>query len=617
MNQPPKGIQDFIHFLEEGTGAKLLRWFLVVVLLGIVAAVYQFTEARNFLSPEAMDAAQLGRNVAEGRGYTTALIRPLSVNLLQERARAKGQDPRAVLDAPHPDLENPPVYPLLLAGLMKALPVEQRYALPEQEFSRRPMAEVAISALNLVLFGIGALLVFSLGKALFDSAVGWIGVLVFLGTELLWKFANSGLPTLLLMVLALALFRVLVALDRANRTDATTSGKRLLGLAVAAGALLGLLALTRYSAAWLAIPVLVLLAVTGDRKRLGVWLTVFVTFCVLLGPWVVRNWNLSGMPFGTATVAWLADTESFPKDRLERSQHPDFGAMDKTEPVRKTLLKSGQILQDDLPRVGGNWIVAFFLVSLFVPFRDPTLARMRWLLLGSLALLLFVQASVRSQMTDLSPVLNGENLLAILAPVLFVFGAAMLQLALDQIAWPAMILRTLVTGAIILLFSAPLLFALLPPKWPTLQDPAYRPAAIRTLADYSPPGSLLMSDIPWAMAWYGNRDCVWVTLRVQEETGANLANRREDVFTFMESRRPIRAVYISPRWANEPFLTRFFNFSDKDFSWGRYYLDVLLRENAVKGFPLKYVLGGGYLNNGHFFLAEEEWWGPQASRRGQ
>lgn len=614
MKQPPRGIQEFIHFIEEGRGALLLRWFLVLLSLGLAAVIYQMTETRNFATPEAMDTAQLGRNLAEGRGYTTSFIRPLSLHLMREQIRKAGGDPRTLLEYAHPDLENPPLYPVLLAGLMKLLPAEQRLALPEDEFNRRPVAEVAIGALNLALFALATGLVYSLAKSLFNPAVAWLAVLLFLGTELFWRFANSGLSTMLLMVLVLMFARAWVALDRAGEASSTVTGRRRLFLALLVGGLLGLIGLTRYSAAWLILPTLVIFAVTGARARLPVLLAVAAAFSLVMGPWVARNVRVSGVPFGTATFAWLTATDSFPRDRLERSQSPDFRTMDRMEPVRKTLGNCVQIMDDELPRVGGNWVIGLFLFSLFVSFKTANLGRMRWLIFGMLATLLVVQASIRSSMTDLVPVVNGENLLVVLAPLLFVFAAAMLNLALDQIEWPVAILRRITTVALVLFFSGPLLLSLLPPKKFTAQEPFYRPNIIRTLADYSPPGTLMMSDAPWAMAWYGPRDCVWSSLRVMDEAAANLANRREDFFMFTEGRRRVRAVYISPLSANQPMQGRFFG--DPDFAWGRYYLDVLLRERVPTGFPLKFILGGGFLSNGHFFLAEEEWWGARTPRPG-
>ncbi len=571
------------------------------------------TEARNFAAPEAMDTAQLARNLAEGRGYTTSFIRPISLHLVREKMRESGGDPRTILEYAHPDLENPPVYPALLAGVMKVLPAAQRSALPDDEFNRRPFAEMIISAVNLGLFAVAALLLFRLGRTLFSPGIGWLAALLFLGTELFWKFANSGLSTHLLMVLVLLVVRVWVAHDRARSSDAPAAPRNRFLLAALLGGLLGILALTRYSAGWLLVPFLVLFGFGGRRAHWPSFLAAFTAFLVVLTPWMVRNYRLSGLPFGTATFAPLTATESFPRDRLARSQNPVFRTMDRLEPVRKIIVNAITVIEEEAPRVAGNWVTAFFLLCLLVPLNSPTVSRLRWLLAGMLAILLIAQASVRSAAWALSPVVNGENLLVILSPLLILFSAAMLEFALDRIAWPVTLLRRLVTGGLILFFSSPLLLSLLPPKKFTAQEPFYRPSVVRALADYSPPGTLTMSDAPWAMAWYGLRDCVWVSLRVMDEADANLANRREDFFMFTEGRRRVRAVYISPLWANEPMQGRFFG--DPDFAWGRYYLDVLLRERVPTGFPLKFILGGGFLTGGHFFLAEEEWWGAKARQQ--
>src|SRR5438477_5829412 len=112
------GLQEWIHKFEVGEGVRYIK--LAAILLGLFAltAVYDILKFKNFSTVEAMDSAQLARNLAEGRGYTTDFIRPLSV-LLRQRQAPPGIP---VLKNEHPDLSNPPVYPVLPAGLMKALP---------------------------------------------------------------------------------------------------------------------------------------------------------------------------------------------------------------------------------------------------------------------------------------------------------------------------------------------------------------------------------------------------------------------------------------------------------------------------------------------------------------
>ena len=46
--------------------------------------------------------------------------------------------------------------------------------------------------------------------------------------------------------------------------------------------------------------------------------------------------------------------------------------------------------------------------------------------------------------------------------------------------------------------------------------PPYYPPNIQKIADWMKPDELMMSDVPWAVAWYGNRPSVWLTLNTQD-----------------------------------------------------------------------------------------------------
>src|SRR5271156_1922757 len=126
----PQGdfIQNLIHKLEVGVGSRYLRFVALAVIVATVAFCYDFFAARDFSTPEAMDSAQLARNISEGKGYTTLFIRPFSLFLVQNHNQAKYAAltdtnlDLAQIKTAHPDLANPPVYPIMLAGLMKVLP---------------------------------------------------------------------------------------------------------------------------------------------------------------------------------------------------------------------------------------------------------------------------------------------------------------------------------------------------------------------------------------------------------------------------------------------------------------------------------------------------------------
>src|SRR5690348_4292054 len=105
-------IQEQIHKLEVGGGMRFLRIGLVVlVVLGIVVW-NNFRNYKNMSNIEAMDAAQLGRNIAQGKGYTTMFVRPLSMyllrmhNLLKEGAQSSNMGQLTRIKDAHPDIAN-------------------------------------------------------------------------------------------------------------------------------------------------------------------------------------------------------------------------------------------------------------------------------------------------------------------------------------------------------------------------------------------------------------------------------------------------------------------------------------------------------------------------------
>ena len=247
-------LQEIIHQFEEGAGARYVKLVFVVILLVSLGVIYDLRAYRNMSAPEAMDAAQLGRNLAEGKGFTTLFVRPFSMYLLQQH-RA---DHSALLKTDHPDLANAPLYPLLLAGLMKvnAVPKQQDTTEVKQFTVYQPDLRIAIFNQGLLL--LAALLLYCTATRLFDKAVGLLTVVVFAGCELFWRFSASGLSTLCLIVVMLGLVWTLAVLEGWARGGRGV--KSLLMLSVVAGMLVGAGGLTRYAFGWMIIPVLI------DRK---------------------------------------------------------------------------------------------------------------------------------------------------------------------------------------------------------------------------------------------------------------------------------------------------------------------------------------------------------------
>ncbi|MGD0410358.1 MAG: glycosyltransferase family 39 protein [Verrucomicrobiota bacterium] len=567
-------VQGFISSMEAGLGAAIL--LRVSVALGFVALAMFFNLAQfeGFSTQEAMESAHLARQLAEGKGYTTDSIRPFCLHLLQQSDPAHAQQ---VLQHPVPDLSNPPGYPCLLAGMMELLPFHFA-ADQNQPWFYQP--ELWIRAVNELLFLGAVLILFQVARRLFDAAVAWLSALVFAGTELFWRFSASGLSTIWLVFLFLGLVWCLVLLEeRERRPDAPRLGGSL-ALAAAAGALAGIGGLSRYSFAWMILPVLLFLRLFFSRARGKLGLCAAVAFLAAMAPWIARNLAISQTCFGTAGYALVENTPHLPGDILERSFHPAAALSHVTprEVFDKFLLNEGEILENDLPRLGGNWVCAFFLCGLLLPFRNPALQRFRLFLLWSLALMAVVQAGGQTHLSADSPEINSENLLVVLSPLVLVFGTGVFFTFMDHIVPPDLRARRAAAGLFVMVVCAPLLLTLLGPPKQTAISP-YAPLHLQRVAAMMQPDELMMSDIPWAVAWYGARPCAWLTL--------------DDAETYkeMDKLKPVRAVFLTQRTSDRRFLSQMIaNQQDNECDWSYFYLDSLPgwgHGEVPTGFPLR------------------------------
>ena len=588
------GVQEWIHKLEEGEGVRYIKLAFGVLVLLTLTALWHIREAKSFGSIEAMDAGQLARNIAEGKGYTTDFVRPLSITLVQ---RVGEGERSSVLDPSHPDLANAPVYPVLLAGLMKVLPFD--WEMQAKNF-RRYQPEVLIGIFNQVLFFMALFLTFIVARRLFDTAVAWLAVVILTTTELIWMFTTSGLSTMLLLVLMLLLGWVLVALEQ-NVREGTGSPRWFLLMALAVGGVLGVMGLTRYSLAFMALPVAGFLGVAGGTHRVKLSIIPVVAMLLIMSPWMLRNYQVGGNVFGVNAFSIYQGTPPFQGNRLERSMPEKLELeLNKVEPgdfMKKLALNAQEITTDDLPRLGGNWVSAFFLVALLIPFRNPAISRFRYFVAGSILVLAVVQGLGRTELSTHSPRVNSENLLVLLVPMVFVFGAGLFFVLLDQIEFAHPFLRQAVISAFVLFLALPLILRILPPRNSPFQYPPYHPPIIQQISHWMGEEELIMSDMPWAVAWYGDRQAVWTTL----DTG-DVAN--SDYFRISDYQKEIKGLYLTQLTIDAKFVSDILK--SEEGAWGRFVLESIIKTNVPSGFPLRKAPPGLFPEQ--LFLSDQRRW---------
>jgi hypothetical protein len=591
--QTLNSVQDAIHKLEVGLGRRFIGYFVFILAVAALVIRYDVHCYHNMAAPAAIDAAQVGRNVAEGHGYTTRSIRPLSMFLLRQKNHNPADKDPARLNSAHPDISNPPVYPVVLAGLMKVLPFHYDAGLkgafwsvldskaPGGRRGVRYEPDFLITLFNQLLFFVLLVLVYFWARRLFDLMVARLSVVLLLGAEILWRFSVSGLSTMLLLLIFMALIWCLTLWESEVR-EPKRGVKILVLLSLAIGVLAGIGGLTRYAFIGMIIPVAFFLCIFGGPRRALYCVVTLVAFAAVVAPWIARNYALSGKPLGTASynmIEWF-----YPGFKLQRSLQPDLPHFPLFLYWRKLATNFMPVLQEDLFKMAGGWISAFFLVGLMVGFRNIGLRRMRYFVVGCVATLAITEALARTQLTNETPEINSENLLVLLAPVIIVYGVGLFFVLLDGMKFPFPQLRYLAISVFVAVLVLPMIFDLTIASNGPVAYPPYRPDVIQNSAHYMKDNELIMSDIPWAVAWYGDRECVWMTLNATAEP-QNPVEWQESFFAINDALKPIHALYLTPRSLDARFQSDWLHAGQ--LNWGRFISGILINGEVPTSFPLK------------------------------
>jgi hypothetical protein len=110
---------------------------------------------------------------------------------------------------------------------------------------------------------------------------------------------------------------------------------------------------------------------------------------------------------------------------------------------------------------------------------------------------------------------------------------------------------------------------------------------------------LMMSDIPWAVAWYGRRQCIWLTL-----------NAQADFFNVYDYQKPVKAIYLTPVTMDARFLSQWVRASEA--SWGSFALESMLKRELPPYFPLRRA-PAGFLPEQLFITDIDRWSKPNAA----
>ncbi len=375
------------------------------------------------------------------------------------------------------------------------------------------------------------------------------------------------------------------------------------------GIILALLGYTQYSLLVLQIPLIAGAALFLSRwrwKAMVVWL---IIPWLALAPWLVRNYSLSGHFFGLAGYSTLADTQIYKDFTLERSLHPFGQELQISEnqveesgklyelilgSVRKIMVNLSTVFKDNFPHIGGHWIASLFVAAMLIPFQNRSRSRVRWIFLMALLTLIPMQALITTQISEVSPLVNNENLISVMGPLALMFGAVIVWMFISQIDFPISELRILTTIVVAALGSLPFWVMILPPKAKGISYPPYYPPQIQQVGEWMEPDEFMASDMPWAVAWYGNRYCLWLP-----------SGGFEEFYEVNDFTKTIQGLYLTPLTLDNRLYSELLVGDNR--AWGNFVLEVMGAAEIPQGFPLKFA-PQGFLIEGNLFLTDRKRW---------
>ena len=564
-------IQDLVYNVEVGVGLRLIKAGLYILFVLVIMVVYTSNQSKGFRSAEAMEYSQLGKNLAKSNQLITQVIRPSSIWYLIE----KSPDGNHHINN-HPDILHPPVYPAMLATLFKAVQPEFRMPTNAQKFKPEQTVVIPLGQFLTVLSGI---FLYLLGKSMFSPKVALLSTSIFFLSNAVWANAISGLPIASVLFFAIASF-YFSHMAITKRQDGRPLVAYLIPL-ILASIFCVLAFLTRYPAIVL-LPGLFLITGFGFKSRGWFWALVpLVIFILGSAPWVARNMEVSGGPFGLAPYEVFYDFGGMRENTFERTLAPNFDKENMSTYFQtKFMGNMRKFYNNSFKGLGDGLLACFFIVSFFYRFLSPTTHLLRWGILLS-GILLLVVAGFYGE--------SALRLLHIFWPIGIIYACAFFFLLLDRMQLNLKISNIAVTGALILTTALPLILVLLPPR-ASAPYPPYFPPFINYVCGMMNEEELICTDMPWATAWYSSQNSLL------------LPNTLDEFYDINDYIRPVRGLYFTTLTRDRAFVSDLARGSYK--SWF-----PILQGRIPQDFPLNQ---GFPLNNlDQLFLSDRRRWEEQ------
>jgi hypothetical protein len=580
-------IQAFIHALEEGGWVSRIRLILLLAAVFMVYFIVIFSQFKGLTNDKGMDQAQIGRALASGHGFTTKFIRPIAYSQFSDHF---GAFPAGDV----PDTYNAPLNPAVDSILLRMT----RSSWPMTEKDVVYTSDRVIAGASLIFFIMSVGVNFTIAKRLFDRRLALLGMgLVFI-CDVFWNFSMSGLPQMLMLLIFSGVNYCLVRAVENRHADRSP----LLWLALS-GVGFGLLILAHGLAVWLLLGAFVYMAF-AFLPREGVWWMrillhpAWIPLVIGLGmeaPWLLRLYHLTGNPFGVALYSGYGQMIGS-ESQVMRSLHIDASGVSLVWFRAKVEAQIVSQLSNIYAYLGHSPIAPLFFISLLHLFKRPETASFRWCVF-----LMWLSALLGMALFGLPEegAIHANDLHVLFIPLTIFYALAFVlvlwsRLGMDRPEVNLRLVRWAFFVLVYLISAFPLAHMLITASG-RVQWPPYVPPYIAILGGkdgWTQPDEIITSDMPWAVAWYADRKCIWLP-----DTIANFM----DMHDYDRLHGPIVGLYLTPITGDTRFFTDIVKGEYKEWS------PFILRNLNTKGFPLQAVTAMPIDNECIFYSDRNRW----------
>lgn len=492
------------------------RLLFFIVLFGLVFYFLVLT-FRGLTDPNGMEQAQIGREIARGNGAITKVIRPAAI------WQAKKIEKTDInLDGFY-DTYHSPLNPYIYGAVLKAVNGANfdKYQIKDKKGDNTQTIyrlDQVISAVSIIFFLIAVGVNYLLISRIFDVRIAGVVAILMILSDLMWQFTQTGLPQMLmLMLFSCALFFIYQAVESSLENRLT-----LFSVAIAA-VFLALLALAHWLTIWITLGFVIYAAFFLRPKGVGGLITLGILLIFSLY-FMLENMEWTGIPGGTAFLTLYGGlTES--QESIMRTINPAEQTYQVLYNIKSLLVSVSTTLLRQTGNLYANFgsivVAPLFFFALIHPFRRPSIARFRWVVL-----LMWLMGSFGMALFGLSDKATDPNQLHILfAPIMAAYGLAFVSILWCRLELPAaspvmkighfVIVIFVSAGPLILTIPRTLDYALASQEKPKTVWPPYWPPILNKIVhDATEENEVVFTDQPEAVAWYADRIAIWLPRKV-------------------------------------------------------------------------------------------------------